>query len=132
MRRLEDPELLAYDVLDPDLAKKVRILQVPVLPRGADGMTIGSWIFLKDDRDRSGDRQLLAHELVHVKQYVVGDLSMRSKGMYWKGELTKIDNMMEYFKSPWEIEAYGLERYLWLNFIDFWKSNVEEHLEEKE
>ena len=74
----------------------------------------------------------LAHELVHVKQYVVGDLSIRSKGMYWKGELTKIDNMMEYFKSPWEIEAYGLERYLWLNFIDFWKSNVEEHLEEKE
>jgi hypothetical protein len=40
--------------------------------------------------------------------------------------------MMEYFKSPWEIEAYGLERYLWLNFIDFWKSNVEKHLEEKE
>ena len=74
----------------------------------------------------------LAHELVHVKQYVVGDLSIRSKGMYWKGELTKIDNMMEYFKSPWEIEAYGLERYLWLNFIDFWKSNVEKHLEEKE
>ena len=69
MRRLEGPELLAYDVLDPDLAKKVRILQVPVLPRGADGMTIGRWIFLKDDRDRSGDRQLLAHELVHVRQF---------------------------------------------------------------
>ena len=76
--------------------------------------------------------KVLGHELVHVKQYVVGDMSMRSKGMYWKGELTKIDNMMEYFKSPWEIEAYGLERYLWMNFIDFWKSNVEKHLEEKE
>lgn len=69
MRRLEGPELLAYDVVESDLAKKVRVLEVPILPRGADGMTIGSWIFLKDDRDRVGNRTLLAHELVHVRQY---------------------------------------------------------------
>ena len=37
---------------------------------------------------------------------------------------------MEYFKSPWEVEAYGLERYLWMNFIDFWSNNVEDKLDE--
>ena len=76
--------------------------------------------------------KVLGHELVHVKQYVVGDLSIKAKGMYWKGELTKVGTMMEYFKSPWEVEAYGLERYLWMNFIDFWSNNIEEIYEKDE
>ena len=76
--------------------------------------------------------KVLGHELVHVKQYVVGDLSMRTKGTFWKGELHKIGNLAEYFKSPWEIEAYGLERYLWMNFIDFWSANLEKLYEDGE
>ena len=76
--------------------------------------------------------KVLGHELVHVKQYVTGDLAMKSKGMYWKGELTDIKSMKDYFKSPWEVEAYGLERYLWMNFIDFWTENVEKKLDMSE
>ena len=74
----------------------------------------------------------LGHELVHVKQYVTGDLAMKAKGMYWKGELTDIKSMKDYFKSPWEVEAYGLERYLWMNFIDFWSENIEKKLDSSE
>jgi hypothetical protein len=69
VRRLEGPELAAYDVLDRELAVKVRIQKVPILPRGASGMTIMNLVLLKSDEDRAGSRKLLAHELVHVRQY---------------------------------------------------------------
>jgi len=69
IRRLEGPELAAYDVVEPRLAARVRIVKVPVLARGADAMTIGRWVLVRDDQDRRGTRELLAHELVHVRQY---------------------------------------------------------------
>ncbi len=69
VRRLEGPELVAYDVLPRALAKRVRVVEVPLLPNGADGMTVGPIIFLRDDRSTEGDRALLAHELVHVRQF---------------------------------------------------------------
>lgn len=69
MRRLEGPELIAYDVVPNDLARRVRVIEVPFLPNGADGMTIGTVVLLRDDRDTSGDRTLMAHELVHVRQF---------------------------------------------------------------
>ncbi len=69
IRRLEGPEIAAYDILDPDLARKVRIVKVPALVPGAAAMTLGRWIFVTDDSDRGGSRELIAHELVHVRQY---------------------------------------------------------------
>ena len=69
MRRLEGPEIAAYDVLDPDLAKRVRLQKVPVLPRGSSGMTVMRLVLLKSDDDHGGTRKLIAHELVHVRQY---------------------------------------------------------------
>jgi hypothetical protein len=68
MRRLEGPELAGYDI-DPALASRVRIVRVPFLAPGTSGMTIGRYVFLTSDVDRSGQRELLAHELVHVRQY---------------------------------------------------------------
>ncbi|MEM8707204.1 MAG: DUF4157 domain-containing protein [Actinomycetota bacterium] len=108
MRRLEGPELLAYDVLEPELAKKVRIIEVPMLPRGADGMTIGNWIFLKDDRDTSGDRQLLAHELVHVRQYAEQGyvrFSLDYLKHYAAGLLRHRRSRQAYLDIPAEVEA---------------------------
>lgn len=69
MRRLEGPELDAYDLIDRHLAERVRVIRVPFLAPGASGMTIGRFVFLRSDLDRSGERELLAHELVHVRQY---------------------------------------------------------------
>ena len=55
MRRLEGPEISGYDVISTAVAKRVRIVRVPVLAWGADGMTIGPVIFLRRDDDRSGE-----------------------------------------------------------------------------
>jgi hypothetical protein len=69
VRRLEGPELEAYDLVPHELARRVRVTQVPFLPNHADGMTVGTWIFVRNDDDASGNRALLAHELVHVRQF---------------------------------------------------------------
>ena len=72
MRRLEGPELAAYDVVAPSLATTVRIQRVLFLTPGSSGMTVGRLVLLTRDDDRSGGRELIAHELVHVRQYHEG------------------------------------------------------------
>ena len=51
----------------------MRIQTVPFLA-GSSGMTIGRFVLLRSDHDRSGERELLAHELVHVRQYAEAGL----------------------------------------------------------
>jgi len=108
VRRLEGPELASYDVIDADLARRVRIVTVPVLPRGASGMTIGRWIFLKNDGDHDGDRELMAHELVHVRQYAeLGYVrfSLRYLRHYALGLLRHRHHREAYLSIPAEVEA---------------------------
>lgn len=50
----------------------------------------------------------VAHEMVHAKQYLLGQLRAAGKGYIWCGK--KYAN--EYFTAPWEIEAYRRERIL--------------------
>ena len=57
--------------------------------------------------------QTLAHELVHAKQYLRGELcgySMRRKG--------RKPRNYKYENAPWEKEAYRLEEEL---FNKFWR-----------
>lgn len=108
MRRLEGPELTSYDVIDADLAKRVRVVPVPVLPRGADGMTIGRWVFLRNDRDQVGDRELMAHELVHVRQFdELGYVrfSLRYLRDYAAGLVRHRRLRQAYLSIPAEVEA---------------------------
>ena len=55
--------------------------------------------------------QILAHEMVHVKQYAKNEL--RSSGptsASFAGKTYKLTtNLEEYFNFPWEIEAFGRE-----------------------
>ena len=69
MRRLTPTELDAYDVLPRALATRVRIQRVPFLAPGSSGMTIGRIVFLRSDGVYDGSRTIIAHELVHVRQY---------------------------------------------------------------
>jgi len=62
----------------------------------------------------------LAHEMVHVKQYVMGELTFKRKGMYWKNELIGSMTADEYFCSPHEVEAYGKELWLYLGYAKVW------------
>ena len=63
----------------------------------------------------------LAHELVHVKQYLVGDLTWRDKGMLWGGELFTPKYLTEQLDTPYEVEAYGKEKGLFISFLLKWK-----------
>lgn len=63
----------------------------------------------------------LAHELVHCKQWVMGELgakvSKTKKDDYdytWLG--LPVDDNMNYWLHPWEIEAAGWER----NLVELW------------
>lgn len=65
----------------------------------------------------------IAHELVHVRQYVDGDLftDMDSANHRWMGTEHEMDSIHDsvingtgqaYWRLPWEIEANGLEKAL--------------------
>ena len=85
------------------------------------------------DRERTSTEwghmilRTLAHELVHVKQYQVGDLSWRDKGLLCKGELCDGEYLTDQLETPYEIEAYGREKGLLISFFMKWKE-IEEAL----
>lgn len=58
----------------------------------------------------------LAHEIVHLKQYTLGELTDQTtkSNVKWKKELINEDSI-DYYYLPYEIEAYGLEFGLFYN-----------------
>ena len=61
--------------------------------------------------------EILAHEMVHVRQYLTKKLSEDKKGLQlWKGQHVAI---MPYHKQPWEIEAMKLRTVLKWEYIYF-------------
>ncbi len=69
MRPLTACEVAAYDLVPAAIARSARVQQVLWLARGFQGMTLGRFILLRRDDDRSGHSTLVAHELAHVAQY---------------------------------------------------------------
>tara|TARA_Y100000816_G_C25931795_1_gene485925 strand:- start:294 stop:809 length:516 start_codon:yes stop_codon:yes gene_type:complete len=69
----------------------------------------------------------LAHEIVHVKQYALGELKWRDAGLLYKGVNHEAMSLMEYFELPYEIEAYGREKGLLYGFLKVWQ-NIESEL----
>jgi hypothetical protein len=55
----------------------------------------------------------IAHEMVHVKQYVYGETNENLTR--WKGVPIDSDKV-EYYSHPWEIEAYGMAVGLFTKF----------------
>jgi hypothetical protein len=51
---------------------------------------------------------VLAHEMVHVKQYAKGQLKVAGSRFQWLGK----PFTGSYYDSPWEIEAFSRERLL--------------------
>jgi hypothetical protein len=56
----------------------------------------------------------LAHEMVHVKQYARGELKdyLRSDKVKWRKRVFRLDKV-EYWSSPWEVEAYKKDKILY-------------------
>ena len=62
---------------------------------------------------------VIAHEMIHVKQYAKGELKdyVRMNRVKWKGRIYN-DNKIDYWELPWEIEAHGREKGLYYKFIN--------------
>ena len=67
--------------------------------------------------------QALAHEMVHAKQFLRGELSHDCKGFTWKG-IPGVCAKVSYMSTPWEVEAYKEERDLFLDCFPFDSYNV--------
>lgn len=63
----------------------------------------------------------LAHELVHVKQFVTKELMDCNSRLIWKGKL--ISGNIDYWEAPHEIEAYGREPGLVCRYLHHIKEN---------
>ena len=71
--------------------------------------------------------QILAHELTHVKQYIVGDLKTEESGYaIWKGETYSPRDLQSYFDLPFEKEARGEEEGHMFAFLTRYKQLQEE------
>lgn len=70
--------------------------------------------------NRISERQMLinlAHEMVHVKQFSLGELKdgKPATTTVWQG-ITIRDDEIDYWDTPWEIEAHGREKGLFTRF----------------
>jgi len=68
---------------------------------------------------------ILSHEMVHVKQFAIGELHWPEENLYprWKGKKLDYDNI-SYWDLPYEIEAHGREKGLvfqWCDDKKLWK-----------
>jgi histidinol phosphatase-like enzyme len=59
----------------------------------------------------------LAHEIVHLKQYAMGELDENMN--VWKGR--RVHSKTDYWDTPWEIEAHGREAGLYTRFCEKYK-----------
>ena len=59
----------------------------------------------------------LAHEIIHIEQYVTDKMRLysRTNDVLWKGKLYSENT--NYWKSPWEIEAHKKELELYSQYI---------------
>jgi len=62
--------------------------------------------------------KILAHEMVHVKQFARGELIdlENTSAATWQGKRYRIHDDDRYWTLPWEIEAYGREPGLYHRF----------------
>lgn len=82
----------------------------------ADGLTLGLekdiFIFIQSTLGFADTARVLAHEMVHAKQYLLGQIKHKEhRGKYqtyWMGKLNKND----YLNQPWEVAAYSQESIL--------------------
>lgn len=88
-------------------------------------------IDLQDMEDFEDVLYNLAHEMVHLKQYALGQLTLQIEEFDKKTKEVKIKPLWEnqsiqfreqespYWDSPWEIEAYGRQLSLYERFIEY-------------
>jgi hypothetical protein len=56
----------------------------------------------------------IAHELVHIKQYLYNELNEQMT--IWQGKKVSEDDYVNYDDRPWEREAYNMEKTLYESY----------------
>jgi hypothetical protein len=105
LRRVEGD----FPLVPPADVSRARIVDVPCLTPGVAAMTLGPLILLR--RDHADDRALLAHELVHVRQWrELGPIRFlwRYLGAYVRGRFAGLGHQRAYEAIPLEVEARRL------------------------
>ena len=102
--------LLKYLKLDRRRSSELTIKFTTKLPAGVHGLASGGprWGEIEIAKTSQGEKlqffeQMLslAHEMIHIKQYMKGELSTKH-----------IPEKIPYKKQPWEIEAHKMEHEL--------------------
>ena len=107
-RNLEPDEIDVYDHVASAVLGRVRLVRTNLLPPAADGMTVGRFIFLRGERIQDRSTTLLAHELVHVRQFAeLGPVRFFSQylGAYFKNVWKLRNHRAAYLAIPLEQEA---------------------------
>jgi Domain of unknown function (DUF4157) len=105
-RRLDAGDRTQFTHVSVQDLDRARLVTVPVLTPGIGGMTLGRWILLR--RGHEHDRDLIAHELVHVRQWrELGAVRflLRYLGAYARGRLRGLGHQGAYEAIPLEAEA---------------------------
>ena len=98
-----------FPLVPPADVARARIVDVPFLTPGVAAMTLGPLILLR--RDHADDQALLAHELVHVRQWRelgVARFLWRYLGAYARGRAAGLGHQRAYEAIPLEVEARTL------------------------
>jgi hypothetical protein len=98
-----------FPLVPPADVARARIVDVPWLTPGVAAMTLGRVILLR--RGHAGDRPLIAHELVHVRQWRelgAPRFLWRYLGAYARGRAAGLSHQRAYEAIPLEVEARQL------------------------
>lgn len=71
----------------------------------------GSFYLFISDLDREDAIRVICHEIVHVQQYISGDLVYQDDILIWKGQNVDLQRV-EYQEREWEIDAFRKENQL--------------------
>lgn len=105
-RRLDARERERFTHVAVQDLDRARVATIPLLTPGIAAMTLGRWILVR--RGHEHDDALIAHELVHVRQWrelgVVRFLS-RYLGAYVRARGRGLGHQAAYEAIPLEVEA---------------------------
>ena len=128
-------DFYANYLLGPKLSKNITLtIKFEKYPRGSNDYAECIWKYINHcsrDFEITIDRRLcrremllaLAHEMVHLKQYAKGELKdyiKPARMIGWMGE-KYLEEEIDYWEQPWEIEAYGREKGLYFKFMSHWR-----------
>jgi len=105
-RRLDAHEREQFTHVPTRDLDRARLATVPALTPGIAGMTLGRWILLR--RGHEHDTGLIAHELVHVRQWrELGAVRFLSRylGAYTRARRRGLGHQDAYEAIPLEAEA---------------------------